>query len=94
MKVNVTATHITMGEIKDCEYCPIGWAIREGQEKPVSPNLKINVQEDYVTIDGIYYSLPKRAQSFIKKFDNEKPVKPFSFFLTKWQYQPRERGSK
>ena len=73
--VNVTEKHISQGQSKvDC--CPIALAIKELGISYVSVNqLKIYFYKDkYHTWDN-----SKEVINFIKEFDSNIPVKPFTF---------------
>ncbi len=77
--ITVTQKHINKGIQTDAQECPIAKALRTAGLRNVS-----------VSGMSVYFGkgwkrtaeLPKRARNFIKKFDNEKPVKPFTFRLT------------
>lgn len=78
--ITVTKTGIRKGHQGDIFSCPIARAC-------VAVGLK-NVTVDGTEVEGTYHgetfnaTLPKRAQKFVERFDNDKKsVKPFSFLL-------------
>lgn len=78
LTVEITERHIKKGKVGDHFQCPIALAIRS------LGILGVNVSafgSAYFTVKGAHYTvkLPKKAQTFINKFDSGKPVKPFSF---------------
>lgn len=73
MTVTVTQQDINNGHKRNCGHCPIALAVRR-----VIPDVYVGGY--HVFIDEIAtYKLPDVAIEFIKAFDNERPVKPFSF---------------
>ena len=82
MKIEVTQKDIDEGVQGECTLCPIALAFKR------SSNFK-RVYVNGKSIDvwnrcdqGIQtYELPKKAQTFVKRFDRQEPVKPFSFKL-------------
>ena len=82
MKIEVTQKDIDEGVQGECTLCPIALAFKR------SSNFK-RVYVNGKTIDVWYrgdqgiktYELPKKAQTFVKRFDRQEPVKPFSFKL-------------
>lgn len=73
-KITVTAEHIKLGEPFTAEYCPIALALREKFKDAVI------VGSSGYDIGTHRYPLPTRAKRFVSKFDQGKPVAPFSFF--------------
>ena len=74
--ISVTALDITRGNKGGSTNCPIARATRRcGRTKHVS------VGATGITVGEGRYNLPKTAQRFVQDFDNELPVKPFSFKL-------------
>ena len=75
MIVKVTRKDIRHGEPDSTDSCPIALALRRMSFE------WCQVQNSYWS----YYNnrnrapLPKKAKEFIKAFDQEKPVSPFSF---------------
>lgn len=88
LEIDVTQRDINRGIPYDNCNCPIALAIRRvGKFKENDVSVEENVVE-IGTYAGILftepearYALPKRAQTFVARFDNEEPVKPFSFVL-------------
>lgn len=85
IKVTVTKEHIKKGRqawkkgARRFESCPIHCAVR-----------KIFDERFYIYIDTIRFDddllshgipLPEDAKQFINDFDNDRPVKPFTFYL-------------
>jgi hypothetical protein len=71
----VTERHIKRGNRGYGSNCPIALALRAAR-----------IKNPYVgTTDASWDDgeclLPKKAQAFVKRFDKEKPVKPFSFVV-------------
>ena len=80
MKIEVTQKDINKGVQGECQLCPIARAIkRETKTKHVEVSSKNVVL--YRRKSNNFHPLPKEAQTFIKRFDGERTVKPFSFEL-------------
>lgn len=79
MRVEVKAEHIESGEKYDECGCPIALAIKEGGAWDVSVNpLRATVYtRDYD--EAVRYYLPKKARDFIRDFDRDFEVHPFTF---------------
>lgn len=85
MKIKVTRKLINKsikklgGKYCNDEYCPIALAIKEKTHK------KVSVENSYAYIgkrwENKEYKLPNQAKKFIRDFDKDKKVKPFSFEL-------------
>ena len=79
MKIQVTKEHIQKGTRFDGSKCPIALACKD--VRLMAPNI------GYVGISikfkekRLYFSTPKRVYKFIKRFDFNQKVKPFSFNL-------------
>lgn len=74
MRIYVTAEDIRDGLPRNCHACPIYRALKRAGLKVTGVTRMI--------VDmyrGSTYRLPKSAIEFISRFDNGKPVKPFSF---------------
>ena len=77
MKITVTQRDIERGSKFHCTRCPVARAIRR----------KLNCRLEVFCTYGLlfnpkqYFKIPSIASIFIKDFDNEKPVRPFSFEL-------------
>lgn len=82
MKIEVTQKDIDNGVQGECQLCPIALAI-----KSTSNFKRVYVNGKFIEVwhrgnQGIKtYELPKKAQTFVKRFDRQEPVKPFSFEL-------------
>lgn len=82
MKIEVTQKDIDNGVQGECELCPIARAVkRETKRKHV------RISREHVEIwrnksnGSNFYELPKKAQTFVRRFDRQESVKPFSFEL-------------
>ena len=80
MKIEVTQKDIDEGVQGECQLCPIALAFKR------KTKLKhVDVSGKYIVLyrrkSNNLHELPKEAQTFIKRFDGEKTVKPFSFEL-------------
>lgn len=76
MKISVTKSDIEKGLLGDPFSCPVARAIRRASGK--------DFWVRYAWIcnnSGYVHDLPIAAQKFINRFDDELPVKPFSFNL-------------
>lgn len=72
--ITVAQQHINKGIRRyDCG-CPIALALIEQCMTP-----QVRVRGMFADIAQHNVKLPKRAQKFICDFDNERPVKPFTF---------------
>jgi hypothetical protein len=79
--IEVTADDISQGERHNCTDCPIARAVVR--------TLGHSCVIDGVTveIDCREYYLPKEARAFVARFDDGKPVKPFSCVIgDEWRY--------
>lgn len=82
MKIEVTQKDIDNGVQGECQSCPIALAFkRTSNSKRVYVNTK-SIDVCHRGNQGVKtYELPKKAQTFVKRFDRQEPVKPFSFEL-------------
>ena len=81
MKIEVTQKDIEKGFQGKCTLCPIALAFKRST----------NFKRVYVNCTSIgvlqygkglkSYKLPKKAQTFVNRFDKNETVKPFSFEL-------------
>jgi hypothetical protein len=71
--VNVTKWHISRGKQSEPNSCPIALAVKKYGMTDVGTTS--------ITCKGKEITMPKKAQSFVDRFDYDKPVKPFSFKL-------------
>lgn len=74
MKITVTQEDIEKGK-RGCRNCPIALATNRTTllDAAVYPHCIISVDM------GTVWVLPKKAQQFIQRFDDGKPVHPFTF---------------
>lgn len=79
MTINVTQEHISKGKRYAWE-CPIALALKDAICRWCGPNVGTNYIGFYDKSEIRHIvETPVAAQEFIRKFDNGKPVKPFSF---------------
>jgi hypothetical protein len=81
MKIEVTQRDIDYGVQGECHLCPIALAFKRSSNfKRVYVNSKsIEVLQTGKAVKS--YELPKKAQTFVRRFDRQESVKPFSFEL-------------
>lgn len=89
--VSVEQRHIDEGSPCASCFCPIAKAIQEKYgihitEVCVWPKLV------FVTLVG-RYRLPPEAQEFVKRFDKQKPVEPFTFTAKRIRKARKAGGS-
>ena len=77
-KIEVTAKDISNGICGHNSSCPIALAFKRTLE---GAEVEVNYRFDSIIGEWIPVPLPVRAIRFIKAFDHEKPVKPFSFYI-------------
>ena len=81
MKINVTATDIDKGIRSDDTHCPIALAVKRALRKRKGlfvTDIGIEWENKDERIEKLC-GLPARARKFVERFDEGKPVKPFSF---------------
>lgn len=79
-KVTVTQEHIANGSKSDCGHCPVALALLEatGADRVFVGYGAINTHNgDKVTC----FMWPRSVTRFVDKFDEGRPVKPFTFKL-------------
>lgn len=78
MKIRVTKDCIKDGDKDNMDYCPIGLAMRRRSD---FGDVKVDQEAIYFTRGERHYVrvLPQDAQDFIARFDDGKPVEPFTF---------------
>ena len=89
MRINVTQYYIRKAKMlraepdpsRGAEICPIALAIKGALGITGQFSAGVFVRPRVVCIDGKEYRLPTSARVFIHKYDNDDPVKPFSFGL-------------
>lgn len=74
--IEVTQEDIDNGECADATGCPVGLAIGR-----LNIPKFYGVSHDAVSIGERRILLPPEASSFIKDFDDHKPVSPFTFTI-------------
>jgi hypothetical protein len=77
--IKVSSEHIKKGTPVGGRLCPIALALKDAGFTDVD----VDDESIQATKDGlfIYTGTPKRAATFVRKFDNEKKVAPFNFYL-------------
>jgi hypothetical protein len=86
MKIKVTQKDIDKGSKGSCYECPIAHAFKREVKNKIRYAFAVNADSiDLVTKDyrRYIYALPKEAKKFIQRFDNDQPVKPFTFEIEK-----------
>jgi hypothetical protein len=77
MKIDVTQADINKGLQGDMSSCAIAKAVKRSMGDSPSVDDQIEVEINGSTY---FYHIPKKAQTFIDKFDDDKTsVKPFTF---------------
>lgn len=77
MTINITQEDIKKGKKRDCATCPVALGMkRAGLYGAVYP------AEYFDYVKRFYIRLPQEAINFIKAFDGDLLVEPFSFSLT------------
>jgi hypothetical protein len=76
-KIEVKERDIKRGKVMEPCLCPVALALKRKFKKHVT------VGYIFTSVLGLTSGteLPERAKTFIAKFDNGKPVKPFSFTI-------------
>jgi hypothetical protein len=87
--VQVTQRHIDKGEKNDCNYCPVGIAMREstGCYVVVTQQAAAFTHDKYGTFAE---KMPKSVERFIERYDRGESVKPFQFRLKSFKAKPKE----
>jgi len=80
--ITVTQQHIDEGITQDCQECPVALAIAT----QFPPGTRVTVAHLSAVIrlkekDAYSLRLPESAIQFIRDFDYERPVSPFTFYL-------------
>lgn len=78
MKITVTKEHIEQGCPANYRYCPVALAVK-GQCRTE----QVQVFNWSIRIKSEVFAMPPKAKRFIKRFDSDSPVRPFSFELVK-----------
>lgn len=81
MKIKVTEKHIGEGLAGNAKHCPIALAGLEAIEG--ATRVRVGFSTMNVQIKGSdrqkFLDLPYEAKTFVRRFDNGDPVKPFEF---------------
>jgi len=71
--IEVKQEHLNKGKKHKCNECPVALALKDAGFSGV------NVTYFSATLNGTYVPLSKTVESYIKAFDADKPVSPFTF---------------
>ncbi|MGC1580958.1 MAG: hypothetical protein WA766_05720 [Candidatus Acidiferrales bacterium] len=89
--IRITREDIRLGWTQDANHCPIARAVCRTLDIPVRAH-SVEVDGNTVEVNNdrfeIEMYLPKKAQSFVERFDKREPVRPFSFRLDVREYVP------
>ena len=82
--VNVTQEHIDRGTPEHCSLCPIALATLDA----IDTVGRVMVDYDHIRLSwaaapNAYYPLPPEAMAFIDDFDENEPVAPIAFQVTR-----------
>jgi hypothetical protein len=78
VKITVTQDDIDQG-LHSCSNCPIALAFARAFNVPHGD---VNVASKWI-VEGVGFGdMPDVGCNFIRDFDNNRPVKPFYFFVT------------
>jgi hypothetical protein len=83
MKIEVTQQDIDKGLSNNCFLCPIAHAVKRKMNTDCILVYCDRISVMSTIFSSYFYKLPKKAQTFIKQFDDGKPVKPFTFEIEK-----------
>lgn len=83
MWIKVTQKDIDRGRLTNPWYCPIARAVRRASRLVSGKRQTISVGGSDCSIGRQNYGLPRRARTFVKRFDNGLPVRPLSFPIRK-----------
>lgn len=85
MLIEVTAEDIRLGKRDHCYLCPIARAIARELKVPLSRQyVEVTEKNVFLTTSEVILKkakLSKRAEKFVKDFDNKKTPHPFKFKL-------------
>jgi hypothetical protein len=85
MKIEVTLKDIEKGFRGSCYDCPIARAFK--REVKTTSHTGLSIGAERILHREVHewnaYTLPKKAQTFIKRFDGGKQVEPFTFEIEK-----------
>lgn len=85
-KIRVTEEHIANGIRSNTESCPVALAILDATgwnkgDVDVGGETIDRVEGMFPNWNFTHYHCPKKVQKFVDRFDEGKPVRPFSFVL-------------
>lgn len=78
MIIKVTEDHIKNGLRCTTTCCPVALALQE-----ISSNVSVGLVG--IWLDSVRYKVPRSVYRFIRRFDNNKTVKPFNFILKEYK---------
>lgn len=78
IRAEVTERDIRLGVCGDSRRCPIARALNRAMGTRQAVGVGSEIMFDR---DGLYLTTPKVLLTFMNRFDNRKPVSPFSFTL-------------
>jgi len=90
MTIRITNKDIQNGKRRDVNQCPIALAVnRHMKQRGYKPFIVTFIHMfDNVEDQGTWARLPEKAQCFVSRFDNGRPIGPFTlkvtFELKKW----------
>lgn len=86
-KIHVSQEDIDQGCQLQADNCPVFHALARQAPPPVGTTWFGDIIEWSValgTLDtGSVYQMPRSVERFVSRFDHGKPVKPFSFYLSR-----------
>jgi hypothetical protein len=77
LKIEVTEGDIKRGDACSAGSCPVAKAVR----RATNWKKTVAVKGGQIEVDGVAYRAPAPVTYFVGRFDDELPVKPFSFEL-------------
>ena len=82
LEVKVTQEHINRGIRANTNQCPIALALRDIFQIKSPKYRDISVDSYTIKVYRVYFSITKRAKTFMNKFDQNQEVKPITFRFT------------
>lgn len=82
--------HVTEQDIKDgcrasASGCPVAKAVAKAlvtnKHEWVTVTGRTIIRHQNTFLNGLIFRTPWRVRTFIRRFDNKRPVKPFKFWL-------------
>ena len=85
MRIEVTQEDIDRGLKSSCYECPIAYAYKRKVKNKIRLGFSVGTEyiDHFVGESQDRYMLPKEAKKFIRRFDQDQPVRPFSFEIKK-----------